>query len=138
MKNNRVLLYSLFAIISTIINLITQRLILLISTNNLFFFLALFIGTLNGLILKFYLDKKWIFSNTVKNTKRNIFQFSLYTLMGIITTLIFWGTEIIFWLIWQNENMRELGAVLGLSLGYSIKYNLDKRFVFNQKKFRKI
>ena len=56
--------------------------------------------------------------------------------MGILTTLIFWGTETIFWLIWQNENMRELGAVLGLSLGYSIKYNLDKRFVFNQKKFR--
>ena len=138
MKNNKILLYSLFAIISTIINLISQRLILLISTNNLFFLLAIFIGTLNGLILKFYLDKKWIFSNTVKNTKRNIFQFSLYSLMGIITTLIFWGTETIFWLIWQNENMRELGAVLGLSLGYSIKYNLDKRFVFNQKKFRKI
>ena len=58
--------------------------------------------------------------------------------MGILTTLIFWGTETIFWLIWQNENMRELGAVLGLSLGYSIKYNLDKRFVFNQKKFRRI
>ena len=138
MKNNKILLYSLFAIISTIINLISQRLILLISTNNLFFLLAIFIGTLNGLILKFYLDKKWIFSNTVKNTKRNIFQFSLYSLMGIITTLIFWGTETIFWLIWQNENMRELGAVLGLSLGYSIKYNLDKRFVFNQKKFRRI
>ena len=138
MKNNKILLYSLFAIISTIINLISQRLILLISTNNLFFLLAIFIGTLNGLILKFYLDKKWIFSNTVKNTKRNIFQFSLYSLMGIITTLIFWGTETIFWLIWQNENMRELGAVLGLSLGYSIKYNLYKRFVFNQKKFRRI
>ena len=138
MKNNKILLYSLFAIISTIINLISQRLILLTSTNNLFFLLAIFIGTLNGLILKFYLDKKWIFSNTVKNTKRNIFQFSLYSLMGIITTLIFWGTETIFWLIWQNENMRELGAVLGLSLGYSIKYNLDKRFVFNQKKFRRI
>ena len=118
------------------INLLTQRLILFRSTNNFFFFLALFFGTLNGLIVKFYLDKKWIFSDKIKNTKKTVFQFSLYTLMGILTTLIFWGTETIFWLIWQNENMRELGAVLGLSLGYSIKYNLDKRFVFNQKKFR--
>ena len=136
MSKNRILLYTLFAIISIMINLLTQRLILLRSTNDFFFFLALFFGTLNGLIVKFYLDKKWIFSDKIKNTKKTVFQFSLYTLMGILTTLIFWGTETIFWLIWQNENMRELGAVLGLSLGYSIKYNLDKRFVFNQKKFR--
>ena len=42
MKNKKILLYALFAIIATIINLISQRLILSISTNNLFFFLAIF------------------------------------------------------------------------------------------------
>ena len=29
--------------------------------------------------------------------------------------------------------MRELGAILGLTIGYIIKYKLDKRFVFRQK-----
>ena len=57
-------------------------------------------------------------------------KFSLYTAMGLITTAIFWGTETVFWLIWQTDAMRELGAVLGLSVGYVVKYNLDRRFVF--------
>ncbi len=53
--------------------------------------------------------------------------------MGIFSTLIFWSTETIFWLIWGTNNMREIGALIGLSLGYVIKYNLDRRFVFNKK-----
>ena len=35
--------------------------------------------------------------------------------------------------IWRQENMRELGAIIGLTMGYIIKYRLDKRFVFRQK-----
>jgi putative flippase GtrA len=50
--------------------------------------------------------------------------------MGIVTTAIFWSTETAFWLIWETHTMRELGAVLGLSLGYVVKYALDRRFVF--------
>ncbi|MDC1270063.1 GtrA family protein, partial [Amylibacter sp.] len=38
--------------------------------------------------------------------------------------------ETAFWLVWQTYAMRELGAVLGLSIGYVVKYNLDRRFVF--------
>jgi putative flippase GtrA len=48
----------------------------------------------------------------------------------VITTLIFWGTETLFWLTWGTDLMRETGAVIGLAVGYVIKYNLDKRFVF--------
>ena len=57
-------------------------------------------------------------------------RFSLYTAMGIITTAIFWSIETIFWLFWQTDAMRELGAVIGLSIGYVVKYNLDRRYVF--------
>ena len=52
--------------------------------------------------------------------------------MGIFSTIIFWGTEYIFWIIWRQENMRELGAILGLIIGYIIKYKLDKKYVFNK------
>jgi putative flippase GtrA len=56
--------------------------------------------------------------------------FSLYTVMGTATTAIFWGTETAFWMIWHTDFMRELGAMIGLSIGYIVKYNLDRRFVF--------
>ncbi len=50
--------------------------------------------------------------------------------MGLVTTAIFWGTETAFWLIWGTDLMREVGAVLGLSVGYVTKYLLDRRYVF--------
>ena len=33
-------------------------------------------------------------------------------------------------MIWQTDLMRELGAVIGLAIGYVVKFQLDKRFVF--------
>jgi putative flippase GtrA len=50
--------------------------------------------------------------------------------MGLVTTAIFWGTETLFWWLWHTDAMRELGAVIGLTIGYVTKYQLDKRFVF--------
>jgi len=133
MKRKKIIRYSIFAIIATIANLLTQRLILSINKNNLFFFFALLFGTLVGLLIKYFLDKKWIFFDNTSGLKSQTLKFSLYTAMGIFTTMIFWGIEILFWLIWQKENMRELGAIIGLFLGYIIKYKLDKKFVFEQR-----
>jgi putative flippase GtrA len=50
--------------------------------------------------------------------------------MGLVTTAIFWATEYAFWLVWGTQLMREVGAVLGLAVGYIAKYQLDRRFVF--------
>ena len=33
---------------------------------------------------------------------------------------------------WKTDLMREVGAVLGLAVGYVIKYTLDRRFVFRE------
>ena len=33
----------------------------------------------------------------------------------------------------QTQLMREIGAVLGLTVGYIIKYHLDYRYVFRQR-----
>ncbi len=132
-RKKKVILYILFAIVATIANLFTQRVVLSFSNTNLFFLFALFIGTLVGLLIKFFLDKNWIFFDSTKGFKSQGKKFGRYTTMGIFSTIIFWGTETIFWFIWQKDNIREFGALLGLLIGYIIKYKLDKRFVFEKK-----
>lgn len=125
-----VLRYSGFAVIATVINLATQRLSLDFYAGDLGVPLAIFIGTVVGLIAKFYLDKRWIFYDMTSSASKNTRKFGLYTLMGVATTVIFWGMEYGFWVIWRTDLMRELGAIIGLSIGYVTKYHLDKRFVF--------
>lgn len=128
--HNLVFRYGAFAIVATLANLATQRLMLVMADGTTGFILALAAGTGVGLVVKFVLDKKWIFLDPIRSAKAETRQFSLYTLTGIGTTLIFWGTETAFWLIWQSQPLRELGAILGLGVGYVIKYRLDKRYVF--------
>lgn len=122
--------YAAFAVIATIVNLGVQRLVLSQDSGGTTFALAVGAGTLAGLITKYMLDKRWIFHDLDTGVRAHGRKFSLYTTMGVITTAIFWGTETAFWLIWQTEAMRELGAVIGLGIGYVVKYQLDRRFVF--------
>ena len=131
-KGKKVYLYILFAFFATFFNLLTQRLIISFNNSNLFFSIALISGTLVGLIIKFFLDKSYIFFDKKKDFFYVVEKFRFYTIMGIFSTVIFWGTESIFWIIWRKENMRELGAIFGLTIGYILKYRLDKRYVFNK------
>ena len=125
-----VIRYALFAVLATVANLVTQRLIFAVIDHEIRFLSALVAGTGVGLVLKYVLDKKWIFFDAAQPLAAETRKFSLYTLTGVGTTLIFWGSEAAFWLIWQTQFMRETGAVLGLTIGYVIKYNLDRRYVF--------
>lgn len=125
-----VLRYSCFAVIATIANLAVQRLVLLGGTDPVMFMAAVGAGTIVGLVIKYILDKRWIFMDTATGAAAHGKKFGLYMVMGIATTAIFWGTETAFWFIWKTDLMREIGAVIGLSIGYVVKYNLDRRFVF--------
>lgn len=125
-----VLRYACFAVIATVANLAVQRLVLLGGESTIFFMAAVGAGTIVGLIIKYILDKRWIFLDTATGAAAHGKKFGLYTIMGVVTTVIFWGTETAFWLIWQTDLMREIGAIIGLSIGYVVKYNLDRRFVF--------
>ncbi len=125
-----ILRYAVFAIIATIANLGVQRLVLTQGGDGMTFALAVGAGTLVGLIIKYILDKRWIFYDLNTSVKGHGRKFSLYTTMGLITTAIFWSAETAFWLIGRTDLMRELGALIGLSIGYVVKYNLDRRFVF--------
>lgn len=122
--------YTAFAIVAIVVNLLTQRAVLGFGETPAYFASALVAGTLAGLVLKYVLDKFWIFEDAAVGLSHDGRQFALYSLMGLATTAIFWVTETLFWLTWRTDLMREVGAVIGLGAGYYIKYHLDRRFVF--------
>jgi len=128
-----ILRYAAFAVVATVANLATQRVVLQYGDTGGHFAAAVGAGTIVGLVIKYLLDKRWIFYDVEPGVKNHSRKFSLYTAMGLITTAIFWGTETAFWLIWKTDLMRELGAILGLSVGYVVKYQLDRRFVFTDR-----
>ncbi len=123
-------LYSLFAGLSTVVNIGSQMLSMLIHSGIYAVEISIFIGTLAGLPLRYFLEKRYIFSFQSKNIKHDGQLFILYSFMGVFTTAIFWGTEYAFHLIFAGDFMRYVGGVLGLTIGYYVKYQLDKRFVF--------
>jgi hypothetical protein len=131
-------LYSLFAGLSTVVNICSQMLSMLIYRGVYAVEISIFIGTLGGLPLRFFLEKRYIFSFQSKNIKHDGQLFILYSFMSVFTTAIFWGTEYAFHLIFTSDVMRYFGGVLGLSIGYFIKYQLDKRFVFVNKSKRNV
>lgn len=125
--------YSIFAAISTLFNLLFQYFSFGLYSGSGSLYVAMFIGTLAGLIVKYVLDKRFIFYHEVKDKKDDAKKFALYSLMGVFTTIIFWGTEMGFYYFIPTPNAKYLGAVIGLSIGYVIKYFLDKKFVFIHK-----
>ena len=128
--------YGAFAVLATLANLAVQRLVLQGGQSAIWFMAAVAAGTLVGLVVKYILDKRWIFGDTSTGAAAHGKKFGLYTAMGLITTAIFWGTETAFWLIWGTDLMREMGAILGLAVGYVVKYNLDRRYVFPDSRLR--
>jgi putative flippase GtrA len=125
-----VLRYAAFAVVATVANLAAQRGVLAWGTSGATLALAIAVGTAVGLVVKYTLDKRWIFFDGEGGLRAHGRKFGLYTAMGVVTTAIFWGTETAFWLAWRTDLAREAGAVLGLAVGYTVKYELDRRFVF--------
>jgi len=122
--------YTLFAILSTLANIVSQDVSINIYSGAYSVYLAMMVGTAIGLVVKYVLDKKYIFRYQVRDVAHDSQIFVLYTVMGVVTTVIFWGFELGFDYAFGSKEMRYLGAVLGLAIGYFIKYQLDKRFVF--------
>jgi putative flippase GtrA len=123
--------YAIFAAISTLFNLGTQRLCFYFHGGQLAIYVAMLCGTFTGLLVKYILDKRYIFYYKTESLKGDLVRFFLYSLMGVFTTLIFWVTELFFDFIFAFDGAKYLGAFTGLFLGYTTKYFLDKRFVFS-------
>ncbi|MFT3779349.1 MAG: GtrA family protein [Ottowia sp.] len=123
------LLYALFCAAAIVINIGAQDLTLRLWPSAIAF--SIIVGTAAGLVVKYILDKRFIFRFTAQNAAHDGKTFMLYTLMGVATTAIFWGFEYGAWMIFETTQMRYLGGVLGLVMGYLAKYHLDKKFVFS-------
>ena len=122
--------YTVFAIAATLINLLTQELSLSFYQGAFALIIAMFAGTATGLVTKYVLDKLYIFKHVSSSPRDAIKNFSGYTLTGILTTVLFWLSELGFDAFFGTDSARIIGAILGLASGYVIKYQLDKRFVF--------
>lgn len=125
-----VIRYSIFAAIATLANILSQSVAAGIYRGRYELYFSMLAGTLIGLIVKYVLDKKYIFYYTTGNLVADGQKFILYSLMGVLTTFVFWGTELSFDFIFASRSMRYTGAAIGLCVGYWLKYQLDKRFVF--------
>jgi putative flippase GtrA len=125
-----VALYVFFAALATAVNLASQWTSLELYRGQGALPLAMVCGTLTGLALKYALDRHWIFRDRSFGIVMHMRKFSFYTLMGIATTALFWLTELAFDALSPGGSLRFLGAVIGLAVGYTAKYRLDRRFVF--------
>lgn len=129
-RSSVALKYLLFALIATVANIGAQDLAIRAYDGPYSIPLAVIWGTGVGLIIKYLLDKKYIFRFRAQSTAHDGRTFVLYSAMGLLTTAVFWGFEFGFGHFFGTKAMRYLGAAIGLGLGYVAKYQLDKRFVF--------
>ena len=123
--------YALFALIATVANIGAQDIIIRSYNGSLNILLAVIVGTALGLLVKYILDKRFIFRFRANTGVYDTKTFILYAGTGLATTFIFWSFEFSFQLIFATKEMRYLGGVIGLAVGYLIKYQLDKRYVFH-------
>ena len=124
------LIYTILAVLATAVNLLAQAATFWVYSGAYNLWLSILVGTAAGLIAKYVLDKRYIFKFKADSVSEDTWTFVMYTGTGVFTTCIFWGTEWLFDYIYNSISMRYVGGAVGLFVGYIIKYQLDKRFVF--------
>jgi len=124
--------YTLFAALSTATNLGVQKLTGSIAAGPWSLYIKMAFGTAAGVVVKYLLDKRYIFHYTPPSRRAEAMKFLLYTSLSVVTTLVFWATELLFHRLFAFDGSEYLGAATGLTLGYTLKYRLDKHFVFTR------
>ena len=124
------MVYAILALFATAANIGAQEISMRMYSGAVAVAVSVAVGTGVGLVVKYLLDKRYIFRFRARDAVHDSQTFLFYALMGVATTLIFWGFEFGFQGLFETEEMRYLGGVIGLSIGYLAKYHLDKRFVF--------
>ena len=124
--------YTILAFIAALANFAAQDLATTLYGGLFSITISVIVGTGVGLVVKYILDKRYIFRFKARNAVHDAHTFVLYTVMGLATTVIFWGFEFGFQYLFATKEMRYLGGALGLAIGYVAKYLLDKRFVCRQ------
>ena len=123
--------YVLFAVVAGLGNLGAQEVAARILPQVPLMF-PILVGTAVGFIVKYILDKKWIFQDSFEAHAQEVQKVLKYGVFSLATTLLFWATELVFWHFGQTVAAKYAGAVLGLGAGNWIKYQLDKTYVFKR------
>jgi hypothetical protein len=105
----------------------------LVMPGKIVYWAALLAGTLTGFVVKYLLDKNFIFYHRAATAGAGLATVVLYGVTAVITTLVFWGAQYLFTLAGPEEFWKYVGGFCGLVPGYLLKYFLDKRFVFRRK-----
>ncbi|HEY8580100.1 MAG TPA: GtrA family protein [Beijerinckiaceae bacterium] len=121
--------YLLFAVVATLANLGAQELVVRAAPIAPLS-VSILVGTVVGFGLKYVLDKRYAFDDPYEAHGREVRKLLLYGAFSVVTTLVFWTFEVAFWLLWGTATAKYAGAVLGLAIGYVLKFLLDSRFVF--------
>jgi putative flippase GtrA len=124
--------YTVFAATAMALNLCAQAFAHWLYRGPFELYVSMAAGTLAGLLVKYELDKRLIFYSRATGVAEEGKRFSLYTATGVATTLVFWGCEVSFDRVFGTISARYLGAVIGLTIGYAAKYQLDRRIVFRR------
>lgn len=122
--------YSLFAGLSIVSNLASQWITGTLYSGELRIYVMIAVGTGVGLVIKYVLDKRFIFFYETRTSSHDLKTFIMYVAMGVLTTAVFWGTELAFYNLFSIENAKYVGGFLGLVVGYTTKFFLDRRWVF--------
>jgi drug/metabolite transporter (DMT)-like permease len=128
--NRLAVTYAIFALIATAANIGAQDVVIRAYGGALAVYVSVVVGTIVGLVVKYILDKRYIFRFRPRSLAHDTQTFALYAIMGLVTTAVFWGFEFGFHCAFETKGMRYLGGVIGLAIGYVAKYHLDKRYVF--------
>ncbi len=123
--------YFIFAVLATLTNLFIQYLFTMLYEGPLELWIGMGLGTIAGLLLKYVLDKFFVFQKEILSVKQESKFFFIYAYLGIYTTLFYMLVEWAFYTMFPFEEAKYIGGAIGLAGGYLIKYFLDKRFVFN-------
>lgn len=122
-------LYALCALVATALNLAMQELTLVFTSS---LSASILVGTASGFLGKYLMDKMWIFGDSSDSAPEEMKKVFLYGTFSVATTVLFWVSEVAFWMIWQSDVAKYTGAVIGLAIGYAVKFGLDSRFVFRK------
>lgn len=126
-------LYGIFAALSILVNIGTQALLVGTLSHPKIILISVLAGTAAGLVSKYLLDRNFIFPPEMGERRFTATNFFHYSATGVVTTLIFWSMEYGFHVAFEQDLFRYFGGVIGLSIGYSVKYRMDKTMVFQSR-----
>lgn len=130
---DKIVLYFIFAIISIILNISIQELFFIfIGRESQVLAIAMVIATIVSFVFKYFMDKFYVFNSKSETKKEEVKKVFLYGFFSVFTTLIYMVVEFAFHISFSFQHKEELGAMLGLTIGYIVKYIIDKKITFKR------